>query len=188
MKYILFTMVILLNLTGCGKDSDSGPNPDPKPTTATPASEECKALETIYTAHNKFHTCIEGINEVVTIKQGNECITHFKGTYDTISTQITGQMNYFPYFYNLFDNIGVTEPPVQTKPTPGQTKEESLQIQEGLKPYPFHLCWYKKLEHAYSQSDLTALTNKDEEFYAKQCFKELGEKAHQENKTKFNCE
>ena len=191
MKYILFTMVTLLNLTGCGKGSDPDPDPinsDSKPIAATPASEECKGLETIYAAHSKFVTCIEVETTTVDVKQGNKCVTHFKETYDTISTQITEQMNYFPYFYNLFDNIGVIEPPVQVKPIAGQTKEEGLNIQEGLKPYPFHLCWYKKLEYAYALSDLTELTSEDEEYYAKQCFKELGDKAYQENKTKFNCE
>ena len=189
MKYILFTMVILLNLTGCGKDSDPDPtNPDPKPTTATPASEECKMLETIHTAYNKFLTCIDAdTTKFIDIKPGTQCVTDFKEPYETLPAQITEQMNYFPYFYSLFDDLGVKEPPVQTKPTAGQTQEESLQIQEGLKPYPFHLCWYKKLEHAYSLSDLTELTNKDEEYYGKQCFKELGEKAYQENKAKFNC-
>ena len=190
MKYILFTMVILLNLTGCGKDSDPDPtNPNPQPAAATPASEECKALEIIYTAHNKFVTCIEADDDKsLGIKQGNQCVTHFKEPYDTVSTQITGQMNYFPYLYNLFDDIGVKIPPVQTKPKVGQTTEEGLKIQEELKPYPLHLCWYKKLEHAYTQMDLSELTTKDEEYYGKQCFKELGDKAYQENKAKFNCE
>lgn len=191
MKYILFTMVILLNLTGCDKNSDPGsnnPNPDPKPAAATPASEECKALETIRTAYNKFYNCIADIHKVVEIKEGNQCVTHFKESYDTASPQIKEQMTYFIYFYNLFDSLGLKTPPVQTKPNAGQTKEEGLQIQEALKPYPFHLCWYKKLEYAYEFSDLTKLTNKDEEYYGKQCFKELGDKAYQENKTKFNCE
>ena len=191
MKFILFTILVLLNLTGCGENPDTEPDPDsdPTPSAAAPASEECKTLEVIYAAYNKFTTCIVEINKVVDIKPGNQCVAHFKQTYDTAPTQIKEQMSYFPYFYNLFDDIGVKKPPVQTKPILGQTKEQKLKVEEDLKPYPFHSCWYKKLEQAYSLMDtITLLTSKDEEHYAKQCFKELGDKAYQENKAKFNCE
>ena len=222
MQYILLTFGLLFSLTGCKGDS----NPKETPTAA---SEECKALEMIYIAYNTFYTCIENLSEVeYTVddttnpeslisaedaerefeKKETACFNDFKKSYDTVPIKIIEQMSYFHYFYGLFNAKGhltlKLQDPSIPKPKAGQTKEHGLKVREALKPYPIHLCMYKKMEPVYeeltpmSDEENAETPSSEEELEAflgqsllslKQCMKEeLGDKEYQESKKKFKCQ
>ena len=128
----IHTIFLLFSFTGC-KKSDS---------------EECKALETVYTAYNKLYNCAEaterqeglGLKEFKELKKKQEkCVVNFKKIYNSVPTKTTEQMTYFHHFHThlLGSDNTIQDPP---PPKAGQTTEEVL------KSYPFHLCVYKKLE------------------------------------------
>ena len=197
MKYILFIIVLLLSFTGC-KKSDSKKNAN--------ASEECKALEAIYTAYNKYYACLDKNNlftnpeypednishkQITQIikhtKQTTECFVDFKKTHNEFPTKITEQMTYFYHYYNLFEgNIQLSPPQQRIK-----TKEE---LERVLKPHPFYLCIHKKIETNKPTAESTTENTQnpssieDINLATKQCTKELGDKEYQESKKKFKCD
>ena len=199
MKYLLF-ITLLLIFTNCGKKSDSKED-------AT-ASEECKALEAIYTAYNKYYACLDKNNLFIGpdlpedsiprkqltqitkhTKQSVECYVEFKKTHNKFPVKITEQMTYFHHYYNLIEgNIQLTSPQQRIK-----TEEE---LEKALKPYPLLSCVNKKIEAKESTTESTTentqnpspRTEKDTALATKQCMKELGDKEYQESKKKFKCD
>ena len=206
MKYILFTTTVLFNLIGC---QDTNLDPKPKDTSSPTASSstfiKCQALETIYAAYSKFLTCDGNITSSEELEKIAECFANFKATYDTIPANIITQMNYFPYLDNIkfIDLDGRTSmelyhpvPPdlLRWKLLTDEEKERAREdaanlapkiLESSVKSHPWLLCISNKSKSNSVQYIYP--TDSDADSYARECFNELGNKAYQENKTKFNC-
>ena len=206
MKYILFTTTLLFYLIGCqDPDSDPKPKDTPSPTTSSPTFIKCQALETVYAAYNKFLTCAGNIRSSKELEKIAECFVNFKATYDTIPTNITTQMNYFSHLHNIkfIDFEGKTRMALYHPIPPSYRKWNSLTDEEkdraredlanlapeileaSAKSHPWLLCISNKRKRISVKYIYP--TGNDPDGYAEMCFKELGNKAYQENKIKFNC-